>query len=50
MIRKAKLSYQVTKNVADYAFSAGKYLDVSKLACVKDLTNIMSDLSYFMSQ
>ena len=29
------------KNVAVYAFSSGKFLDVMKYACVKDLTNIM---------
>ena len=42
MIRNAKLSYQVTKNVAIYALSLGKFLDVRKYACVKDFTNIMS--------
>ena len=41
-IRNAKLSYYGTENVAIYAFSSGKFLNVRKLACVKDLTNIMS--------
>ena len=40
--RKLRLSYQGTKNVAIYAFSSGKILDVRKVAGVKDLTNIMS--------
>ena len=31
-----------SENVAIYAFSSGKFLNVRKLACVKDLTNIMS--------
>ena len=38
------MGYQVTKNVAIYAFTSGKIVDVRKYACVKDLTNIMSDL------
>ena len=42
-IRNAKLSYQGTENVAIYAFSSGKFLNVRKLAHVKDLTNIMSE-------
>ena len=37
------LKYKGTKNVAIYAFSSGKFLDVRKYACVKDLTNIMSE-------
>ena len=41
-IRNAKLSHKGTENVAIYAFSSGKFLNVRKLACVKDLTNIMS--------
>ena len=41
-IRNVRLSYQETKNVAIYAFSSGKFLDIRKYACVKDLTNIMS--------
>ena len=52
MIRNAKLSYQVTKNVAIYALSSGKFLDDRKYACVKDLTNIMSvgigNMHYYM--
>ena len=44
-IRNAKLSYFGIRNVAIYAFSSGKFLNVRVLyACVKDLTNIMSDL------
>ena len=31
-----------TRNVAIYAFSLGKFLNVSAYACVKDMTNIMS--------
>ena len=31
-----------TLNIAIYAFFSGKFLDVTKYACVKDLTNIMS--------
>ena len=38
----SKLSEKGTTNVAIYAFFAGKFLDVTKYACVKDLTNIMS--------
>ena len=30
------------KNVAIYSFSTGKFLNIRKYACVKDLTNIMS--------
>ena len=43
-IRNPKLSYYGTRNVAIHAFSLGKFPDVRKYACVKDLTNIMSDL------
>ena len=32
----------MTENVAIYALSSGKFLNVRKLARVKDLTNIMS--------
>ena len=32
-----------TLNIAIYTFSSGKFLNVSVYACVKDLTNIMSD-------
>ena len=39
---KLRLSYQGTKNVAIYAFSLGKILDVRKVAGVKNMTNIMS--------
>ena len=42
-IRNLRLSYQGTKNVAIYAFFSGKFQNVRKYACVKDLTNIMSD-------
>ena len=42
-IRNAKLSYEGTRNVAIYAFSSGKFLNVRVYACVKDLTNIMSE-------
>ena len=42
-LRKLRLSYQGTKNVAIYAFSSGKILDVRKIAGVKNMTNIMSD-------
>ena len=38
----AKLSYKGTENVAIYAFSSGKFLNIKVYACVKDLTNIMS--------
>ena len=41
-IRNAKLSYKGSRNVAIYAFSSGKFLNVRVYACVKDLTNIMS--------
>ena len=37
-----KLSEKGTTNVAIYAFFSGKFLNVTKYACVKDLTNIMS--------
>ena len=40
-IRNAKLSYKGTRNVAIYAFSSGKFLNVRVHACVKYLTNIM---------
>ena len=33
----------MTKNVAIYSFSSGKFLNIRKYACVKDLTNIVSD-------
>ena len=36
--------YEGTENVAIYAFSSGKFLNVRVHACVKYLTNIMSDL------
>ena len=42
-LRKLRSSYQGTKNVAIYAFSSGKILDVRKIAGVKNMTNIMSD-------
>ena len=42
-LRKLRSLYQGTKNVAIYAFSLGKILDVRKVAGVKDMTNIMSD-------
>ena len=41
-LRKLRSSYQRTENVAIYAFSSGKFLEVRLYACVKDLTNIMS--------
>ena len=41
-LRKLRSSYQGTKNVAIYAFSSGKILDVRQIAGVKDMTNIMS--------
>ena len=41
-VKNAKLSYKGTENVAIYAFSSGKILNVRVYACVKDLTNIMS--------
>ena len=44
---KLRSSYQGTKNVAIYAFSLGKILDVRKVAGVKDMTNIMSELDVF---
>ena len=44
--RNAKLSYYRTRNVAIYAFSLGKFLNVTVNACVKDLTNIMSESPY----
>ena len=43
-IRNAKLSYVRTRNVAIYVFSSGKFLNVRAYACVKDLTNIMSEI------
>ena len=43
-LRKLRSSYQGTKNVAIYAFSSGKILDVRKIAGVKNMTNIMSGL------
>ena len=43
-IRHPKLTYYGTRDVAIHAFSLGKFPDVRKYACVKDLTNIMSDL------
>ena len=42
LTRNAKLSYEGTRNVAIYAISTGKFLNVRVHACVKDLTNIMS--------
>ena len=42
-IRNAKLSYKGTRNVAIYTISSGKFLNVRVNACVKDLTNIMSE-------
>ena len=42
-LKKIRLSYERSKNVAIYAFSSGKILDVRKVAGVKDMTNIMSD-------
>ena len=42
-IRNAKLSYKGNGNDAIYAFSSGKFLNVRVYACVKDLTNIMSE-------
>ena len=36
------LGLERTKNVAICAFSLGKFVDVRRYACVKDLTNIMS--------
>ena len=42
-IRNAKLSYKGTRNVAIYAISSGKFLNVRVNACVKDLTNVMSE-------
>ena len=41
-LRKLRLSYQGTKNVVIYAFSSGKIQNVIKIACVKNMTNIMS--------
>ena len=41
-LRKLRSSYQGTKNVAIYAFSSGKILDVTQIAGVKDMTNIIS--------
>ena len=41
-IRNVKLAYQMTKNVAIYEFCWGKFLIISKYACVKYLTNILS--------
>ena len=41
--KNAKMSYERTRNVAIYAFSLGKFLNVRVYACVKDLTNIMSE-------
>ena len=41
-IRNARLSYKGTRDVAIYAFSSGKFLNVRVYASVKDLTNIMS--------
>ena len=46
-IRNAKLSYFGNRNVAIYAFSSGKFLNIRVYACVKDLTNIMSGSSKF---
>ena len=48
-IRNAKLSYKGTRNVAIYAISSGKFLNVRVNACVKDLTNIMSESAYWDS-
>ena len=41
-MKNAKLSYKGIENVAIYAFSSGKILDVRKIAGVKNMTNIMS--------
>ena len=41
-IRNDKLLYLGTRNVAIYAFSSGKCLNVGVYACVKKLANIMS--------
>ena len=46
-LRKLRSSYQGTKNVAIYAFSSGKILDVRKIAGVKNMTNIMSGHAQF---
>ena len=45
-LRKLRMLYQGTKNVAIYAFSSGKILDVRKVAGVKNMTNIMSGPGY----
>ena len=42
-IRNAKLSNKGTRNVGIYAISLGKFLNVWVYACVKELTNIMSE-------
>ena len=47
-IRNAKLSYKGTENVAIYAFSLGKFLNIKVYACVKDLTNIMSGYGMYL--
>ena len=44
-IRNPNLSYYGTRDVAIHAFSLGKFPDVRKYACVKDLTNIMSGVN-----
>ena len=41
-IRNARLSYEGTKKISIYVLSSGKFLDVRKYTCVKDLTKIMS--------
>ena len=43
------LSYEGTRNVAIYAFSLGKFLNVRVYAGVKDLTNIMSGSTFMVS-
>ena len=42
-IRNTRLSYRRYKNVTILVFSLGKFLDVRQYACVKDLTNIISE-------
>ena len=42
-------SYEETENVAIFVFSSGKVLDARKQACVKDLTNIMSDVELILN-
>ena len=43
MNRNDKNSIFGVENVANYGVFLGKFLDFGKSACVKDMTNIMSE-------